>query len=620
MKRIKTLRSSSNAIIWTLILAFGICAPPSAQGSDNDKKAPVKAESMHDDVSLTPGAATSAGVRTEKAIKFVLEETIKVPTRVAYNGEAIAHVGTSVEGRISELPAQVGMVVQKGDVLAIIDSPALGEAQSDFIQKRSAVEVEKTTVEVAHKALDRARELGAGQGITQTEFQTREGNLKIAQGVLITAEAASKAAGDKLHILGMSQPQINELLRSNEVSPRLEIRSPIAGQVVEREVTLGEVVGPERDSLMVIANLTSLWVLADVTEIDVPRMAVGNSARLTFDALPGMSFSAKVASVSAELNSKTRSGLVRLVVSGPPILEEEKDSLDCQHHLKRKGCPFCNPSLVTEGGMCKEHSVPEALCYLCNSTLILAFKAEGDWCREHDRPDSQCDLCFPGYKEHYTNGEMNSTSLAAASKHTLIQIAEYKAKGDWCAEHGVPESQCAICNPELAKQPSAALEKPTFTSTQIAEYKAKGDWCAGHGVPESQCLLCNPGLADNHVIESSVPVVPQQPASLEKQLLRPGMFGQAEIWLSPPPGRHSSAQIIVPTPALQRMGGGTSVFVELAEAPGTYRRRPVAVGRRVGGFVPILSGIEEGELVVIAGAFILKAQLGKSSVVGCCAE
>ncbi|KYF82379.1 hypothetical protein BE20_03905 [Sorangium cellulosum] len=48
---------------------------------------------------------------------------------------------------------------------------------------------------------------------------------------------------------------------------------------------------------------------------------------------------------------------------------------------------------------------------------------------------------------------------------------------DWCGEHGVPESQCSRCNPEL-----------------IPAFKATGDWCAEHGLPESQCLKCNPDL------------------------------------------------------------------------------------------------------------------------------
>ena len=57
-------------------------------------------------------------------------------------------------------------------------------------------------------------------------------------------------------------------------------------------------------------------------------------------------------------------------------------------------------------------------------------------------------------------------------------IAQYKATGDWCTPHGVPESMCVLCNPSL-----------------IPDFKARGDWCAGHDLPESLCPLCNPSVA-----------------------------------------------------------------------------------------------------------------------------
>jgi hypothetical protein len=64
----------------------------------------------------------------------------------------------------------------------------------------------------------------------------------------------------------------------------------------------------------------------------------------------------------------------------------------------------------------------------------------------------------------------------APGAHAPAQ-AEPGSHEDWCAEHGVPESQCTRCNPSL-----------------VAAFKATGDWCEEHGVPESQCRLCNPGL------------------------------------------------------------------------------------------------------------------------------
>lgn len=67
--------------------------------------------------------------------------------------------------------------------------------------------------------------------------------------------------------------------------------------------------------------------------------------------------------------------------------------------------------------------------------------------------------------QHATKGEHAKSTVVVGSHD------------DWCGEHGVPESQCTRCNPDL-----------------IAAFKATGDWCAEHGVPESQCTRCNPDL------------------------------------------------------------------------------------------------------------------------------
>lgn len=66
----------------------------------------------------------------------------------------------------------------------------------------------------------------------------------------------------------------------------------------------------------------------------------------------------------------------------------------CRNHgIPEVACPFCDAGLVEERGHCGAHDVAEALCTRCNPVLIAAFKAEGDWCAEHGLPESQCLIC-----------------------------------------------------------------------------------------------------------------------------------------------------------------------------------------------------------------------------------
>jgi cobalt-zinc-cadmium efflux system membrane fusion protein len=93
------------------------------------------------------------------------------------------------------------------------------------------------------------------------------------------------------------------------------------------------------------------------------------------------------------------------------------------------------------------------------STRTIAAAPALDWCAGHGVPESQCTICNP--------------QLAA----------QYRASGDWCREHSLPESVCPLCGHGVAPPPGLA------GSPQAV------DWCVGHGVPESQCTLCNPELA-----------------------------------------------------------------------------------------------------------------------------
>ena len=86
-------------------------------------------------------------------------------------------------------------------------------------------------------------------------------------------------------------------------------------------------------------------------------------------------------------------------------------------------------------------------------------QAKGDWCDEHGFPESYCPICNPG-----------------ASPPDIGEPAH--AVNDWCVGHGLPESKCTKCNPEL-----------------VEGFKASGDWCPEHGFPESVCPICNPQAA-----------------------------------------------------------------------------------------------------------------------------
>ncbi|MHC4429600.1 MAG: hypothetical protein ACYS0D_13500 [Planctomycetota bacterium] len=78
---------------------------------------------------------------------------------------------------------------------------------------------------------------------------------------------------------------------------------------------------------------------------------------------------------------------------GRSVTIPQNPTLCSQHGIPEVVCPFCDPGLIEELGHCGGHDVPEALCTRCNPVLIAAFKAEGDWCSPHGLPESQCLIC-----------------------------------------------------------------------------------------------------------------------------------------------------------------------------------------------------------------------------------
>lgn len=267
-----------------------------------------------DEVQLTAEAIQANGIRLESAGQHPIGEILSVPGRVSFNTEAMAHVGTPVTGRVAEVRVKLGDEVAKGDVLFVIDSPSLGEAQSDYLQKLNQVKVAESALGVARTASERAKRLLDSKGISLAEYQKRDGELKASEGELLMAQTARIAAENNLHLWGFDASQVNQLVKTGEINPRYIVRAPIPGRVIEREATLGEMVGPDRDALLILANMEILWVLANVPEHQVHKIIVGSSAVITLDAVPDMSYTGKITYISPSLDASTRTATVRTEV------------------------------------------------------------------------------------------------------------------------------------------------------------------------------------------------------------------------------------------------------------------------------------------------------------------
>lgn len=297
-----------------------------SEGSESDPGGP-KTDAHHvaenrpdckDDVALPMDALARYGIEVAPALEMSLAPTISAPGHLAFPQGAVARIGSAVVGRVAEVRVRSGDAVAKGDVLLVIESPALGEAQSDYLQRRTVASTAGPTLEIARDSFDRAKELRDRiQGISLTDVQRREAELRQAERDLEIARSAEAAARNRLLLLGLTEASISELERTGKVDPRFPIAAPIGGRVVEVAATLGELVDPGKDRLLVVGDLSVLWAIAEVSESRLAEVAIGAAARVRVPALPHGGCEGRVDAVPVVLEAATRTAEVRIEVPNP---------------------------------------------------------------------------------------------------------------------------------------------------------------------------------------------------------------------------------------------------------------------------------------------------------------
>jgi cobalt-zinc-cadmium efflux system membrane fusion protein len=299
-----------------LVVITALClaeTPEAGKGASSESTA--AATEAPTEATLTPEAIKRYGVTLGKAELVRLHPTVAAPARFALNTEAMAQIGSAVTGRVAELKVRQGDVVKAGDPLLVIESPELGEAQSDYLQKRTAVETAIPASELAKSAYDRAKALyDQSQGITLSEVQKREGEWRAAQGAVQAARAALTGAGNKLQLLGMNDGAVEVLEKTGKISPRYTVSASIEGQVLARNVTLGELVNPDKAALLVIGDLRTLWVLADVPEGRAAEIALGNPVHVEVAGAHAVEVQGKVTYIAPLVDEQTRTVQVRVEV------------------------------------------------------------------------------------------------------------------------------------------------------------------------------------------------------------------------------------------------------------------------------------------------------------------
>lgn len=339
--------------------------------------------------------AERAGIETAPAVTRNISATVEAAAEVEFNANLVTRITPRAAGVVRSAAAQPGDRVEAGQVLAVIESAALGEAKSEYIQRREddalaradleraelihegvarlleACTTDATTQQVqeqlaaapvgeaksrllqAHAALLLARANAEREAqLLQKEIGSRQ-EYEAAQSALAAAEAdfiaareeiafdsqrqlqgaqraaqvaasAVRAAERRLHLLGLTDEEVAAIgTEPDEALSRYELRSPVPGVVIERRAAIGEAVA-ETDPLFVMADPTTMWLMMDAYQRDLPLLREGQPVLLTLDGLPGRSFEGRITWIASQVDDRTRTVRVRADLPNPDGLLRAK--------------------------------------------------------------------------------------------------------------------------------------------------------------------------------------------------------------------------------------------------------------------------------------------------------
>ena len=313
-------RVSLAAVSAILLMTLGGCSQPAAE----TEQAEPDAASDPDLIRLDQEAMRIARITLGEVEIRKLEEDLQVSGRVTVNENATARVGSFTEGIVVGCCESVGNDVEKGQVLARLHSHEIHDAEASYWEARAELERRQTELQFAEKFYKRASRLYELKAGSLQKVQEAEAKFRSAETLVKIARAGVERADNHLRYLGLTPEQLPEAADEHAVKGQgaheeahlIEVRSPVAGTIIERTVSAGAVVTPS-DSLYVISDLRSLWVIAQVPEQHLSLLRSGLTVEVSVRAYPDKTFPARITTIGDALDPETRTVEVRCELNNP---------------------------------------------------------------------------------------------------------------------------------------------------------------------------------------------------------------------------------------------------------------------------------------------------------------
>ena len=280
----------------------------------SEKTEPVKQDAKPSEKASPAGEVRLPGdspqlqrikVAVVQAARVPLDEVV-APGKIESNPNRISRVVMPVAGRVVRVMVAVGDAVVEGQPLLTIQSPDASTATSTYQQAVARSGETKATLAKAEADLARVKDLYAGRAIAQKEVVSAEASLAQAKSAAEQAKAAQDESVRRLEILGV---------KPGDTNPMIQVRAPLAGKILELSVASGEYRNDTSAPLMTIADLSSVFMAADVPESQIRLVTRGETVKITLSAYPDEVFTGTVARIADVVDPQTRTIKVRAALN-----------------------------------------------------------------------------------------------------------------------------------------------------------------------------------------------------------------------------------------------------------------------------------------------------------------
>jgi cobalt-zinc-cadmium efflux system membrane fusion protein len=294
-----------------------------------------------EEIRLSPDSPQLKRLRIEEVRneQVPLDEVV-VPGKIEANPARVSRIAMPLAGRVKQVMVTIGDAVRQGQPVLEVDSPDISASLAAYRQSQARLGQARVAQSKAETDLNRIRDLFENRAAAQKDVLASEAALAQAKSDVAQAEAAVEESQKKLQIFGI-QP--------DQPAQDILVRAPVSGKVLDISVAAGEYRTDTSAPVMTIADLSKVFMTADVPESQIRLIRPGEEVEITLSAYPGETFKGRVKMIGDTVDPQTRTIKVRAELENPSVRLRPEMFGEIRHRQGVRTMPVVPAGAIVQG-------------------------------------------------------------------------------------------------------------------------------------------------------------------------------------------------------------------------------------------------------------------------------